>query len=74
VTRDADTYLTEAEIQRLTGRKYAKVQARVLARQGWQFTLDGDGKPLVLRRAHDERLGVKGPPRRRRPRLEALAA
>jgi hypothetical protein len=50
------------------------VQARVLAVQGWQFTLDGDGKPLVLRRAHDERLGMKGPPRRRRPRLDALAA
>lgn len=74
MTRDVDTYLTEAEIRRLTGRVYQKVQCRVLAAQGWPFSVDGDGKPLVLRKAHDERLGNKTTPRHRRPRLDALAA
>jgi len=72
--RDADTYLTELEIERLTGRKYAKAQARVLADRKWAFELDGDGKALVLRAYHDQRLGLNRPAKRRRPRLTGLAA
>ena len=72
--RDADTYLTEAEIERLTGRQYAKVQAKVLADRGWTFEPDGDGKPLVLRAYHDRRMGmVQETPRQRRPRLVGLS-
>lgn len=69
-----DTYLTEAEIGRLTRRKYAKVQAKVLAERGWLFTLDGDGRPLVLRAYHDQQLGLAPTlARARRPRLAGLS-
>jgi hypothetical protein len=72
--RDADTYLSELEIARLTGKKYPKVQARALADRGWTFVLDGDGLPLVLRAYHDARLGIDPKPTRpRQPRLEGLA-
>ena len=70
----SDTYLTEAEIRALTGRKYPKVQARILAELGWTFQPDGDGRPLVLRAYHDARLGMAPKTARRRaPRLEGLA-
>lgn len=74
VMRDADTYLSEAEIERLSGKKYPKVQAKVLAARGWTLELDGDGKVLILRAYHDQRLGLKMPSNKRRPRLENLAA
>ena len=74
MTRDEDTYLTEPEIRRLTGRVYPKHQCKVLAEQNWPFSPDGDGKPLVLRAAHDERLGLKTVGRRRGPRLAGLAS
>lgn len=44
-----DLYLTEAELERRTGRRYAKVQKRVLKAMGIPFDEDADGKPLVLR-------------------------
>jgi hypothetical protein len=76
VSRDADTYLTEAEIERLTGRRYHKWQAKALARAGYTFTLDADGKPIVLRAHHEQRLGLEQPASRRRPRprFNGLAA
>jgi hypothetical protein len=52
----AGTYLTDAEVARLTGKKYPKVQARVLAARGWKFALDGAGKVLILRTYHDAML------------------
>lgn len=77
--RDADTYLSEAEIERLTGRHYPKVQCRVLAAGDWPFSVDADGRPLVLRAVHDKRMGLDldsaaGRARKRRPRLAGLAA
>lgn len=72
--RDADTYLSVAEIRRLTGKVYAKVQVRVLAERGWAFTIDGDGLPLVLRAYHDQQLGMAPTiVRARRPRLAGLS-
>lgn len=71
---EVDTYLTEAELERLTGRKYPKVQAKVLAAGGWPFELAGDGRVLILRAYHDQRLGLGKPARKRRPRLDGLAA
>lgn len=72
---DAETYLTNAEVQRLTGKKYPKVQARVLAVRGWTFELDGAGRVLILRAYHDQRLGLgKLDAKKRRPRLGGLAA
>lgn len=75
MTRDVDTYLTEAEIADLTKRKYGKAQCRRLAILGVPFLVGPDNKPVVLRKAHDQVMGVKTPqPRRRRPRLDALSA
>ena len=68
------TYLLPHEIEQLTGRRYAAHQAKVLAAQQWVFTVDGDGRPLILRAYHDQRLGLKPAPQRRGPRLEGLAA
>ena len=71
----ADTYLSAAEIERLTGKKYGKAQCKELAARGWVFEPDANGKPLVLRAYHDQRLGLgEQPARRRRPRLTDLAA
>jgi hypothetical protein len=74
VYTDADTYLTEAEIRHLTKRKYAKAQCKVLADRGWAFEVDGNGYPVVLRAFHDQKLGLKEPSKRRRPRLSGLSA
>lgn len=72
---DAETYLTENEIARLTGRRYAKYQRQSLAERGWKFEVDADGRPLVLRQQHDERLGAKtSTARRARPRLDGLSS
>lgn len=72
--RDENTYLTKAEIRRLTGRKYAKAQCRVLAERKWTFEPDGDGHPLILRSVHDARLGEKRQQKPRGPRLEGLSS
>lgn len=69
-----DTYLRPDELERLTGRKYGKAQAKKLAVLGWTFEMSGDGKVLVLRAYHDQRMGLKSPAKRRRPRLDGLAA
>ncbi len=73
VARDDQTYLTDAEIERLSGRKNGPAQCRALAAQGWKFVPDGNGKPLILRAYHDERMGL-APKRRRGPRLAGLAS
>jgi len=75
--RYTDIYLTPSEIERLTGRKYSKYQRQVLAERGWKFEVDADGRPLILRQLHDERLGAKtetSAARRRGPRLEGLSS
>lgn len=69
-----DTYLSADELERLTGKKYGKAQCKVLAARGWVFEPGDDGRPIVLRAYHDQRLGLKGPAKRRRPRLDGLAA
>lgn len=70
MSRDEETYLTIAEIERLTGRIYAPAQRRVLALNGWTFVPDGDGLPLVLRAVHDQRFGLdRKAAKRRGPRL-----
>lgn len=71
--RSDETYLTEAEVRRLTGRVYPSRQRVALAREKWSFAVDADGRPLVLRVYHDERMGVK-PVRRKSVRVEGLAS
>ncbi len=51
MNRDADTYLTEAEIQRLTGKTKATAQRARLRTLGYPFLPDGEGQPVVLRGA-----------------------
>jgi len=74
MTRDEDTYLSADEIRRITRRTYAKAQCKMLSELGWPFQPDGEGRPLVLRAVHDERMGLKSTTKRRRPRLEGLSA
>lgn len=69
-----DTYLTDDELVRLTGKKYGKAQRKFLAEHGWVFETDGNGRTLVLRAYHDQRMGLGKPAARRRPRLTGLAA
>jgi hypothetical protein len=75
VNRDSETYLTEAEIHRRTGRVYHKAQCKALAKLRVPFQVDVDGRPLVLR-AVDERMGglKEKAEKRRRPRLDGLAS
>lgn len=49
MNRDVDTYRTEAEIARLTGRKKATAQRAALRSLGYPFINDGDGRPVMLR-------------------------
>lgn len=74
MSRDDETYLTDAEVRRVTKRIYRKAQCRRLAEMGWPFQPDGDGWPLVLRAVHDELMGLKSGRKRRGPRLEGLAS
>lgn len=46
-------FLTPKQLERLTGRKYARVQIGVLTAKNIPFTLDADGKPVVHRNAVD---------------------
>lgn len=55
-------WLTADEVEELTGRKRWKVQARVLGDMGVPFTLNGAGRPLVLRSQFEAQ---QKPPRRR---------
>lgn len=47
--RDAETWLTRAEVQRLTDRTYAPAQKRVLNKRKITYEEDDVGRPLVLR-------------------------
>lgn len=52
-------FLTTEEICRLTGRKKSKDQIAILAQKGYSFDADFKGRPIVLRSAVEERLGIK---------------
>ena len=69
-----ETYLTEAEIERLTGRTSPAAQCRRLVAIEMPFIPDADGRPLVLRAVHDQRAGLKREKVPRGPRLAGLAA
>jgi hypothetical protein len=44
-------FLTQSEIQQLTNRKRKTAQIRCLKKQNIAYTLDADGRPVVLRDA-----------------------
>ena len=56
MTRDAETFLTRTELVRLTGKKYAPAQKRVLEARRIRFTEDDAGRPIVLRAAIEKKL------------------
>lgn len=53
--RDVDTFLTIAEVKRLTGRTYAPAQRRVLERRKIPFEPDAKGRPVILRAVIERR-------------------
>lgn len=68
-------FLTQDEVQKLTGRVRYRAQLRWLAQQGFCAIPDADGKPLVLRAAVEDKMGL--PPvvaanRKPGPNWEAL--
>jgi hypothetical protein len=65
-----ETFLTPAEVEKLTGRKKAKAQLRQLARQGIRAFPDANGKPVVLRASLDESIKSK---RRKEPNWDAIS-
>lgn len=50
-TKADDTFLTEAELARLTGRKQKHLQIDVLSKRGVPFWPDAFGRPVVPRTA-----------------------
>jgi hypothetical protein len=58
-------FLTPADIQRLTGKKRATAQIRWLRENGWKFTVDGGGWPVVAI-AEQTRQMVGGAPQKTR--------
>lgn len=53
---DTDTYLTPAEVRKLTGTAHAAKQVAFLKSRGWCHTTDRHGKPQILRKYHDAML------------------
>lgn len=53
------TFLDDAELKRLTGRIRAPAQFRILQERGIPAILDGNGKPIVLRSAIEDKMGGK---------------
>ena len=53
---NATTFLSQEEIERVTGRKYAPAQKRVIARNAIRFTVDAAGRPIVLRASMEKLL------------------
>lgn len=49
-------FLTDTDLEQLTGRKYFKVQAKWLARHGYKFEMNAHGRPVVLLSAVQEKL------------------
>lgn len=66
-------FLTTEQIERLTGRRQAAAQIKWLKAEGWVFTIDADGLPVVATAYADKRMGVVTKPARRMPRLDGLA-
>jgi hypothetical protein len=48
--------LTEADLERLTGYVRPSAQVRWLRRQGWKFTVNALGKPIVAIAEYNRRM------------------
>lgn len=66
-------FLTDEEVQRLTGRVRRDAQYSILAREGIPATKDGDGKPIICRKVYEElHLGRKRKQAQNKPNLDAI--
>lgn len=69
-------FLTAEELQELTGRVLYKRQREWLQAQGWTFTVNANGRPIVSRAHMEAMLGgakIEQPKERAyRPNLEAI--
>lgn len=52
------TFVTQEELQNLTDYVMPSAQKRWLARNGWEFTVSGLGRPKVLRAYFEQRMGL----------------
>lgn len=67
-------FLPPQEIERITRRKQAAAQRRVLAAKGYPFDQDAAGYPLVLWSVVEQRFAQPESSTRRGPNPAALAA
>ena len=51
------TFLTEEELRELTGRALRKRQREWLQTEGWTFTVNANGRPIVSRAHMEAMLG-----------------
>lgn len=49
-------FLDPADIERLTGKKYAPAQKRALDKRGIRYTEDAHGRPVVLRASVERKI------------------
>lgn len=68
------TFLTDDEVRRLTGRRYANAQFKRLALIGIPAVPDADGRPIVLRLAAEARMGAPAERKRTGPDWSAMNA
>jgi hypothetical protein len=67
-----DTFLTDAEVERLVGSPRKGRQIAWLSERGYPMEVNEAGRPVVLRSVVLARLGGKAENRRRRPNFEAI--
>lgn len=48
-----DTFLSDEEMKKLTGCSYKKLQIEVLRKNGIKFTLNHQGRPVIMRSTVD---------------------
>ncbi len=57
MSQELQVFLTNHELQTLTGRKRYSAQVRVLAIMGLRFLVRPDGRPIVSRLAFESAMG-----------------
>lgn len=67
-------FLSDRELEELTGYRSSSAQTGWLRRHGWRFVLNRMGQPRVARAYCEARLGVKNAEHSDEPNWEALSA
>jgi len=58
--KEKGMFLSNIEVQELTGLKYHKSQIKWLMKQGYKFDVAVSGAPKILKAFVEERLGMTG--------------